>query len=36
MYDEVTSFRGNKDSQVNYTKNNRFYAMKLLCLLKMA
>jgi hypothetical protein len=34
-YDGVTSFRGNKDSQVNYTKNNWFYAMKLLCRLKM-
>jgi hypothetical protein len=28
--DGVTSFRGIKDSQVNYTKNNWLYGMKLL------
>jgi hypothetical protein len=30
MYDGVTSFRDNKNSQVNYTKTNWFYAMKVL------
>jgi hypothetical protein len=34
LYDGVTSFRGNKNSQVNYTETNWFYAMKLICLLK--
>jgi hypothetical protein len=34
-YDGVTSFRGNKVSQVNYTKTKLFYAMKLLCVLKL-
>jgi hypothetical protein len=37
QYDGVTSFRGNKVSQVNYTKTKLFYAMKLklLCVLKL-
>jgi hypothetical protein len=33
-YDGVSSFCGNKNSQVNYTKTNWFHAMKLLRLLK--